>query len=296
MALPTPLRYEPVEALRPRTAARLPTSLQLSPIPVFYKALVLRLLAGTTRIKCNKTNETIRQYNNYSILGRTPNTRITKSILEAITTPVSLADYDKRIQATNAHNFSFYSEIYFEFCSYFFEQYRNNYLAAFVHLYRVLERVAYSFPMFWAARAKTYRQSFDTLKAYFNDPKIGELGVFKRFVPDFVDAASLRATFNINIVSAFPDWQKRHYDLLVQLGGNDVASSVPNSQVTIRYKIMIDLMIVVRNRYFHALTGHSNSFDSEQMVDANEFCSFLNEDLANWLAFILFQIFEFEFQ
>ena len=150
--------------------------------------------------------------------------------------------------------------------------------------------------MFWAARAKNYRLSFDALKAYFNDPKIGELGVFKRFVPDFIDNASLRAPLNINIISAFPDWQKRHYDLLIDLGGSDVVSSIPNRQVTIRYKILIDLMIVVRNRYFHALTGHSNSFDSEQMVDANEFCSFLNEDLANWLAFILFKIFEFEFQ
>jgi len=294
MAQPTPLRFEPIDALPVQTAARLPLSLQISSPPIFYKSLVLRLLTGTTEIKCNKTGEVITQSIDYSTLKWTLNRRITKTILQRAIRPASLGYYDKLIQATNAHHLRFYSDLYQEFCNYFFAQHRQNYLAAFVHLYRVLERISYAFPLFWAARAKEYERTFETLRKYFSNPTIGELGVFKKFVPEFMPAAALQLQLNVNIVSAHTDWQRRHYDLLLSLLSSNAVAYNPHSQVTMRYENLIDLMITIRNRYFHALTGYSNSFTAQQMVDFDEFSSFLNQDIANWLAFILFQIFEFE--
>jgi hypothetical protein len=294
MALPTPLRFESIDALPVQTAARLPVSLQIASTPIFYKALLLRLLTGTTEIRCNKTADVISQPIDYSTLKWRHNSRITRGILRRAIRPVGLADYDRSIQQTNSQHFVFYSDIYYEFCAYFFKQHHQNYLSAFVHLYRILERISYAFPLFWAARAKNYERTFETLRKYFSDPKIGELGVFKKFVPDFMPTTALQLQLDLNIVSAHADWQRRHYELLLSLLASNVVAFNPHSQVTMRYENLIDLMITIRNRYFHALTGHSNSFNAQQMVDFDEFSSFLNPDIANWLAFILFQIFEFE--
>lgn len=295
--MPTsPLRFEPIEALPLRVAKNLPTSLRVSATkPTYYKSLTLRLLTGTINIECKKTSKIIEQRNNYSTLSFTPNTAaFKKSLMLAI--PCNLIEYNDHLKRTLNRNFTFHRDIYFEFCGYFFQRGEGNEIGAFVHLYRILERIAYCLPLMWAAKAQDYKGTFDMLKSYFNDPKIGELKILKKFIADFVDDSYRKVQVTLNVHSIYPDWQKRYFKVLFDLLENSpsLVSYTPNSQITVHFEALLDLMITIRNRYFHALTGQSNSFDCEQIVDSNEFFAILNEDLANWLSFLIIQIYEHE--
>src|SRR5688572_11404680 len=110
MPLPTPVRFEPIENFSARIATSLPSSLQPASTPVYYKAMVLRLLAGTLRIRCNKTGKEMEQRNNYSTLPFHENTRLTKRILVDAVRPKSLVGYDKLIKASLGTNRKFYTD------------------------------------------------------------------------------------------------------------------------------------------------------------------------------------------
>lgn len=294
---PSPLRFEPKEALRVDVARNLPATLQVSTRPIYYKSLILRLLTGTIDIECKKTNQIIEQRNNYSTLVYTQNTRAYKrSLTSAI--PCNLEKYNQHIRSTVTKNFSFYRDIYFEFCGYFFFKENENEIGAFVHLYRALEKMAYCLPLMWAARAKEYKDTFEVLKNYFNDPKTGELKVLKRFITDFIDVTERQVQVSLNIYSIHPDWQKRYYNVLHKIlnDWNALVSYAPYSQLVIRFETLLDLIITIRNKYFHALTGQAHSFDSEEILDPNEFFAILNESSLNWLSFLLFQVFEIELE
>lgn len=304
---PTPLRFQPLEPLRLEIANTLPSTLQTTN-PLFYKALVLRLLTGTLDIECSLTGKIIKQRVNYFALSNIKSRVARRTITNAIT-PFTFNEFDLFILRTNNNNFQFYRDIYFEFNNYFFQKEAKNEVLAFIHLYRVLERVAYCFPLMWAARARNYEQTFDKLKLFFSDPKIGELGIFKKFISEFIDNTAKQIQTTLNIHSLHPDWQSRYYNILSQIIGrlkiSDPArpnrtiqytphSFTPNSQIVIHFEVLIDLIIEVRNRFFHALTGHSNSFNCEEIVDANEFFRILNESTVTWLSYITSQIMEFE--
>ena len=294
---PTPLRFIPIEALPPRTAGYLQVSLQIATTPTYYKSLILRLLTGTLDIECQKTKLVIQQRNNYSTLVFTANSRAFKhSLMSAI--PCNLRKYDAHIRGSVRNNFSLYRDIYFEFCGYFFLKETENDLGAFVHLYRILERIAYCLPLMWASTAQDYKKSFDTLKKYFSDPKVGERKVLTKFIADFIAVEERETRATLNITSVHTDWQTRYYNSLYMMVKDSphFLESTPDSQIIIHFEALIDLVITCRNRYFHALTGQDEFFDVEQVVDGNEFFSILNETLANWLAFLIFKIFDNELE
>ena len=59
----------------------------------------------------------------------------------------------------------------------------------------------------WAAKATDYRDTFDALKNYFNEPKTGELKVLKRFIASFIDDTPRQTPLDLNIYSVHPSWQ-----------------------------------------------------------------------------------------
>ncbi len=293
----TPLRFVPLEALTARTALNLPAPLRTGTTPPYYKSLLLRLLTGTLDLECSKTGQTLQQRNNYSSLVYTSNpAAYKKSITESI--PCNLSKFSQHVRGTVGHNFTFYRDIFDEFASYFFCKENENYLPGFVHLYRIAEKIAYCLPLMWAAKARDYRGTFDTLKGYFNDPKRGELAVLRIFISDFIDLSERQIQATFNIQSIHPDWQSRYYRTLAHLlqNSSQLVSATPNSQIVVHFEAVLEIAIACRNRYFHALTGDSRSFSFEDVVDPDEFFAIINENLANWLSFLILKVLELELE
>ncbi len=297
MSMPNPSRFFPEEPLGSKSVNALPKALQLGGFPINYRAQVIRLLTGTLDIRCKLTNDLVEQRNNYSKIVFFTNTRLTAKTLSQSLAPITLNRLGKHLSKNQAKNLNLYKELFHEFASYFYESKMGQFTKAFLHLYRIIEFSAYSFPIVWASKTNDYEGTFRKLREYFSDPRRGELGVFKIFICDFLDSTFLKSQLTLNVLSLHPDWQIRYYNSLLKaitsIKGVPV-SSTPHSQIAIEAEIMLDLAITIRNKYFHFLSGDKNNFDSEDIPDSNEFFAIINEPLANWLAIILFELIEYE--
>ncbi|MBN8657713.1 MAG: hypothetical protein J0M11_18425 [Anaerolineae bacterium] len=293
----TPPRFLPVEVLPMRSVASLPAPLKNFSTLNNYKGILVRLLTGTISIYCEETGKTIQQKNNYSTVLFQVNRRRTGRIVKNVfSSYASMKTVEVHFNSSARRNIKFYREVLFEFYNYFYQTDRNNHSAAFLHLYRVLESIAYSFPLIWASRAKDYERTFMILKSYFAEPRTGELGVFKKFFKDFINPTTVYdVPVTLVVMAKHPDWQKRYFDTFEKnIDASDVISLTRNSDITLKFGGLVDLVIKLRNQYFHSLTGQAQSFSSDNIPDADEFFSVVNELFCNWLAVVFFQLLEFE--
>ena len=57
-------------------------------------------------------------------------------------------------------------------------------IESFVHIYRALEFISYSFPLIYASKSMDYRGSYEKLKKYMSGERAGELNFFKLFLKE----------------------------------------------------------------------------------------------------------------
>lgn len=291
----SPLRFSPEEAMPARSLKGLPAVLHIGSTPVNFKVSLIRLLTGTLNVRCNFKNIVIKQRINYSQLPYNHNKQISGLTLRRAIQPYKIKDLSTYVIKTRSANYKFYKELFVEFSNYFLRKNEHNEVTAFLHLYRILESIAYCFPLVWASRAKDYEGTFIKLKDYFNGPKTGELGVFKRFIDDIINPSILNTQVQISINSIHPDWQKSYYQSIYKnIISTDIVSYTEFSDITVKCHCLTDLLISLRNQYFHFLTGQSHNLGSEDVVESNEFFGIINEIMANWLAVIFFEILDYE--
>ena len=286
-----------IEMLPARSVGALPLSLSAIHPAVNYKAILIRLLTGTLSFKGEKRQVVVEQRNNYARAGIASNTRLSARIIRDSCSGLgTLRDLDNHLGKTIGRNTKFYRELLVEFLHYFNETNAEVHSKAFLHLYRILESMAYCFPLLWAGRAREYEKTFEQLRSYFSDPKIGELKVMKMFLKGFLDPVALYdIPMTITVQSPQLDWQTRYFKTLVEsIDKDDLYGSSLNTSLDIRFGAITDLAIVLRNRYFHFLTGKGNAFSSDDIPDADEFFRCVNEVLLNWLGVVFFQILEHE--
>lgn len=296
-----PARFTPVDALPLRSANLLSNTLKNINPSANHQAILIRLLTGTINFTCMSTNETIKQRNNYSLVFYQNNSRLSSNILtQAFSNFATLRDVDRHLSRGLTHNNRFYRELLFEFYNYFYQKHYGNNTAAFLHLYRVLESAAYIIPIIWSSKAQSYEGTFQLLSKYFGDPRVGELGALRKFLLDFFDAENSPASiYNVHtrlqITSLYPDWQSRYFETISEnINSDDIYSSTPYTEIDIKFGGLTELMIKVRNKYFHFLSGKDYRITSDDVPDPDEFFGIFNEYIANWLSIILFQALEFE--
>jgi hypothetical protein len=293
--MPNPLRFLPEEAMLAKSLNRLPPIMHIGVTPIYYKVALIRLLTGTLNIRCNLNNKVIKQRVNYSQLLYSQNRRISSNTIKKAIQPFKLKDLSSHLLSNRSKNFNFYKELFVEFSNYFLRKDENNHIAAFLHLYRILESIAYCFPLIWAARASDYVGTYNQLKTYFDGPKTGELKFFKRFIDDVLEETLQNTQVTLYINSVHPDWQKKYYQSINRnIPQNDVVSYTEYSEITVKFCCITELVINLRNQYFHFLTGNGNNFNSDDIAESNEFFNIINEVATNWLAVIFFEILEYE--
>ncbi|GAA5527764.1 hypothetical protein [Herpetosiphon gulosus] len=288
------LRFTPIEMLTPRISNKLPFTLQISS-NIIYKALNVRLLSGFLDIKCEFSNKILKQRNNYFILPFKKNERFSWNIIENSINPFTIIEFDKAVMRSRSKNFMFHREIFFEFCHYFYQKSINNHVSSFVHIYRILERISYCLPLMWASRTKNFEGTFEKLQIFFAKDK-KELTIFDNFMKDITEDTNLDVTVDFNILSQHPSWGEIYYKTIEKVLEANVYSKTPYSQIKTTNRHIIKMIINIRNKYFHFLTGKNESFDSGSIVDPNEFFGIVNENFLNWLSFIYFEILSYELE
>ncbi|HRH49861.1 MAG TPA: hypothetical protein PLP23_13990 [Panacibacter sp.] len=188
----------------------------------------------------------------------------------------------------NRRNKALFDELLTEFILYFFNKKRNNHTSAFLHLYRALEFMSYSFPISYSSRVVGFYTSFDTFKDFFVNKEQGQLKFFREFVSSLFEKSLLicRTTIDTYVGEELYDKQKIK---IIQKLCKEFDHHDNGSLIQIEYKYLLDFMITLRNRYFHFQYDRGDNisninFDSELFFEA------LNDKFANWLSMIYLEI------
>lgn len=255
---------------------------------------LIRLLIGATELTENISGITFRQGKNLSILPATGSRASKRLFYGFLGAGYDINHIDNYLKQSAPANTVFYRELLNEFSCYFYNSHRQAYTLAFLNLYRILEHISYSFPLVFAGRAKDFKGTFTKLQDFFHGTK-SELKFFDHFVKDLFDATTLDAHLTINVTAPNNAIREKYFKVLKRICHETKEVTLHNetefSEIEIDYKSFTHLIISLRNRYFHFLSGsNQNNISSKEVIDPDSFFKCLCEDFANWLAVIYFEI------
>lgn len=256
--------------------------------------ILIRLLTGTIKIEENVSGKLFRPRINYSKIKYLQNTRISKvAITSFLNEGYDSSHLNTYLQRTIPYHHLYYKELLNEFTCYFYNKNNKNYSLAFINLYRILEFISYSLPMIYAANSKNYLGTYDKLKNYFKGSD-SELKFFDLFIKDIISNSVLSSRLKFDITAFNEDIRNNYFQILKKICDEDGHINLKNedkpSFIEIDYASLMHLVINLRNRYFHFLSGKQKNISSTQLIDPDSFFSFLNDDIVNWLSVIIFEI------
>ncbi|RYU85906.1 hypothetical protein EWM62_18900 [Mucilaginibacter terrigena] len=287
-------QFELCEPFIQSNIERLPNSLRLDK-SIKDEGKLYRLLIGTLDIKNNITGEVIKQKSNYSVLGKKERNKFS---LRLFTDPLSptatISDLDLHLTSGNPSNIVLFKDLINEYCSFYYYKAKNIDTLAYLHVYRILERMSYTFPMMYASKATDYVGTFNKLQNFFKGSN-SELKFFNLFIEDFFEEEFLEYKVKINITAYNQDIKESYYRILKMLcSSNDPVITLTDfnefSDITFENRNTINLLIHLRNRYFHFASGGQRNIKSSEMIEPNDFYRILNEHFVNWLAVVYFKI------
>lgn len=256
------------------------------------EAILIRLLVGTIRVTNNYSTDSFDQHYNYSILGKPLNNPIsTRPITTCLSSSYPIQDICTYLDKTRYVNNDFYLHFLEELTSYFYKKTKNSHTTCFLHLYRALEYISYSFPLIYASISREYYGSFNKLKQFFTDNSKSELLFFDEFTKKLLDVGLLQTplTFNFNTLS--PEIDRNHFQIVKKiLTTENIDAEVTNISITTTYQNLLKLSIDLRNRYFHFAVGGQRNIKSTEIIENDIFFKIINEELLNWISIIYFEI------
>tara|TARA_B100002049_G_scaffold146811_1_gene109117 strand:- start:287 stop:1165 length:879 start_codon:yes stop_codon:yes gene_type:complete len=284
--------FEYSEPLSGRYLNALPQALRVDDNS-FAETYLIRLLTGTVDIYHITSGNNYRIRSNYSILSYCENNRISSRIIRDCFDSVTndqVADY---LVKNHRSNKNFNETLLLEATHFLYSKNNRNYLSAFVHLYRLIEFISYSFPLIHTSNTKNYFGSFESLKQYFSGDG-SELKFLIRFVNNLFDSRpelNLEAEFSVPGTNS--ELRRKLYRSIKHIlrSKSYIVYDDTLYQFKVEYKNLIDLVVFIRNRYFHFATGSGmKNFKSSELIDPDIFFELIIDNSFNWISRIYFEI------
>lgn len=255
-----------------------------------FQYLLIRTLIGTVKLRRNSIQAS--QDTDYSSLPPVPQAESPRRAFDLFLKAYGINGSTKRfISATSSDNRSFFRDLLGEYTNYFIQTKKENHTAAFIFLYRILERLSYSTPLLYCSTKSDYIGTFNDLKALFDSQATGELGLFRKFINQgkFIENVKLDITYTIDFCSA-NGYQSKYFDLVTKHYTDFPLQDKAISQVSIEFRKVSSLIIQLRNRFFHSKTGEQKeNIRIEEVIDSDEFFSCLNKTFCSFLSIVTLQ-------
>ncbi|AYZ13778.1 hypothetical protein EGY05_18335 [Chryseobacterium arthrosphaerae] len=261
---------------------------------------IFRLISGTVNIKDNYQDKTYKIRDNNIKFPTELNTSLKyDTFLEQFDESVSLEDLNYFFLKARS-NRKFYKSIEVELIKCLIAYKNDNFLESFIYLYRIIEGISYSIPLIFVSKKDDYNKTYHDLQSYFGKDKDGELLFFKRFVSETFkdeDFYNSNITIDLNLVD-IEELRPKYYELyLKKVNEKFVLDKSENSFIKIKFIGYYDLLIELRNRFFHNLKGSwQENFDSIELMFPDQFFKPITLHGINWLSIILFEIIKFDLQ
>lgn len=271
--------------------ATLPNELVISE-RISNEAVLIRLLCGTLKIKyfIDEDQKEIVQSRNYSIPGNEDNSIYKNKILKDFFSFANFRETEKKdvnkYINSNRRNHFIHEHLLTELTSAII-WIDSSPIESFVHIYRALEFMSYSFPLIYASKSMDYRGSYEKLKKFMSGDSDGELKFFKLFLTELFRGNMLfQYEFDIFFMNGDEIPIKNE---LVRIISTPYYTFDGNT-MKIRFANIADLLITLRNRYFHMLVGKGTDNFYDISYDKRDIFKAMNSVFINWLSMIYKEI------
>ncbi|MDI1309995.1 MAG: hypothetical protein PSV17_11280 [Methylotenera sp.] len=255
------------------------------------EAALVRLLIGSVSFSHTSSNKNISQRINHSIYGLPKNNKINELTIKnkLLKIDISHTALDHYLRKSLRQK-EFYKTLLLETLHYFHRRKKSEECMAFLHLYRFMERVSFSFPLAYASASKDYLGAFDSLKDFLGDSKT-ELPFFNRFAESIFDDVILDNATEFSFPALTIEEQRKAVNSLDKcLFSKENIESKTDQSIRIKNRGMLDLIIGVRNRFFHQNSSHKNNLSLIDVPMPDLFFQAINEKMFAWLALIYFEV------
>lgn len=241
-----------------------------------YLLIVLLLIRGALAVQSRNLNVRIDQGKDFTILG-------TLDAKENV-----LNDYIDKINGLKVipeeiyRNNNFYKFVFLELCSCFTYQSSNQGGMAFLHVYRILEKIAYAIPLIYVRKATDFDKTFEQLKSFFNsmDKKGGELVFLKTALDKLLDDQEKAYKFSLQLDSFEKKW------VSICLAKNHKKNLLDGTSIELTIIEYIDFVVNMRNLFFHALSGKDH-LSLDNSINPEVVLLKLSQDFVNILCFLI---------
>ena len=297
------MRYQVTEPLKINDA--LYPSLILSDTSlIVYK--IFRILSGTAKVIDNYKGITYKLSVNHLTLPSSTNARkrTQNLLLDNFDEDINLVYLNTLFgnKKLNSNN-SYYERIYYELIKCLIAYFDKDFVKSFIYLYRIIESSSFSIPMIYASKSKSYDSSFEILKKYFTKDG-GELSLFKTYIKSRKeDETIFKYTIDINLsdyteITGDSEYQKHIFATLKSAANkSDLESEEEYNKLSFKFEGCLDLIVNVRNKYFHLLSGSNqqNYYSIKYLYPELLFESVVSAGI-NWISIILFDILKHDFE
>lgn len=192
-------------------------------------------------------------------------------------------------------NIKYFQELYDEVCAYHLAISANNYVQAFVHEYRIIEYIAYAYPLIYAVSSRDFYTTFGHLKKFIENEGRGELGFLKQAINViFKDNDIFSTSFDIPLDTiSNPNIREGYISVFNScIAKKWLHNSATESLVAIKFNCVGSVLIELRNKIFHHSVNTSNNFLASQLIDINLFTKLTTPIFFTWLGVIYTEIFK----
>ncbi|WP_330110591.1 hypothetical protein [Methylophaga thalassica] len=257
--------------------------------------VLIRLLSGSVKIVHEYTNTEINQRKNYfssdyKSFGQSWGAKFPKLISEDI----SSNDIAMYIKANKYTNKIFYTNILTEVSHFLYASKKGSHTSAFIHVYRLLEKISYALPLIYASKTDDFVSSFNQLKRFMSggDNK-EELGFFKKFVESLFEGEPLTSTsLDISIRADNPCVQENFFNEMKRVLHERIIH--PDTQeptkLSINFTDFGSFIITIRNRFFHNMNKRADNINTQKVVDSDAFFKNVNDISMYWISQVLLLI------
>lgn len=286
--MPSTFRFS--EPLRAGTCER-PFGVHGDGVPAFE---CLRLLSGAIDVEQTTTGKITKlRYCHLSQRSRRLSVSTIDNLVQLVFDgDLGTSDVERYLTKSKNTNRTFWEELRTEICFCLFAKKKDNYVEAFLHLYRIFELVSVALPLIYATKIADFRKAVRFIKSLSKNERDKDLSILRYFSEEISNTGSLSG-LSIDYSFEKLDLSARSHlrsqlDSFV-LSENNIKHSgfaSPNDGVEIEFRSVSSFMVSCRNRLFHNALSNEN-FKLDKMHGSGSICSILIDPGLYWFSLVL---------
>lgn len=253
----------------------------------------LRILCGTVNLQ-NKADGSVIKLRHCFLtqsLRKLKKTSIREIVTSAFDGDISVDDFEKYLAKASRINGDFWEKVKGELCLALACLSENQHTQAFLHIYRLLEMTSVALPLFYTSVEHDYYKSLDFLKALPQNPRDGDLAIFRKFVSILAKEGGYEELkMEVFYTKGNLTWDARYAKQIQDyvISGENLKASIDlaNSKIEVPYAEFPSFFVTFRNRLFHNMLSSEN-LDLDKLGGSDAACEPLIKPALNWFTITL---------